>query len=182
MQVTAVYENLTVLKDVGLKPNGKRFDRYWLCRCRCGTVREFLATRVKYRRVKSCGCTQTEPKLQPGEAMANYFYNVYRQNARRRKLTFDLTREEFGNLTSSPCHYCGDPPAHVVQVSYPDGRPKSQTAYVANGVDRADNVLGYVQGNCVPCCDTCNQMKKALSVEFFLDHAAKIVKHQEVRA
>jgi hypothetical protein len=50
--------------------------------------------------------------------------------------------EQFCELVSSPCHYCGN--------------VLPETGY---GLDRKDNDLGYIIGNIVPCCKDCNKMK-----------------------
>jgi hypothetical protein len=47
-----------------------------------------------------------------------------------------------------------------------------------HSIDRVDNSLGYVIGNCVPCCKLCNSMKSNLPKKTFLDHSKRIVKHQ----
>eukprot|EP01083_Nonionella_stella_P042202 114136_1 len=41
------------------------------------------------------------------------------------------------------------------------------------GIDRMDNDKGYEKDNVVPCCKTCNIMKRTLSVDYFI----KICKH-----
>lgn len=43
---------------------------------------------------------------------------------------------------------------------------EKSTIYV-NGVDRIDNLVGYTDGNCVPCCQSCNIAKNSFSVEEF---------------
>lgn len=84
----------------------------------------------------------------------------YRLMARHRGLAFELSRDRFAALTSSPCHYCGAPPAQ--QYGH-RGRP----AYTYNGIDRIDSSLGYVEGNVRPACGTCNRAKSAMSEEHF---------------
>ena len=34
-------------------------------------------------------------------------YNIYKKNAKRRNLEFDLSKEEFYSITEKPCQYCG---------------------------------------------------------------------------
>lgn len=72
-----------------------------------------------------------------------------------------MTLNEFGDLTSRNCHYCGVEPR---QVHKPKG---SNGAYLYNGLDRLDNAVGYTVENCVPCCYTCNHAKGKMSVEAF---------------
>lgn len=68
-----------------------------------------------------------------------------------------VTIEEFTVLNSSPCVYCG----HTGKV----------------GIDRIDNSGGYTKDNTAPACTLCNFMKKAMTVNGFLEHITKIYKH-----
>lgn len=92
-----------------------------------------------------------------------YFrYRHCRNGAKRRGKVFALTLDEFESITSKLCAYCGC--------------FSGVESYV--GVDRLNNNLGYTKDNCVPCCDKCNRFKYTLSVEEMIDHAKKIVEHQ----
>ncbi len=81
-------------------------------------------------------------------------YKIYMNNAIKRNYIFELTFEEFTNLTSSNCYYCNSSPE--------------------NGVDRLDNNLGYIIENCVPCCTMCNIMKNKYSFSTFIDQCKLI--------
>lgn len=45
-------------------------------------------------------------------------------------------------------------------------------------LDRVNSDLGYVVGNCVPCCYICNVMKSDLTVEQFYAHLERILEHR----
>ena len=78
--------------------------------------------------------------------------------AKRRGYEFHVTLEEYEkHIWNKPCNYCGG---------------KTQ-----NGIDRVDNSIGYKIENCVPCCKDCNKMKLTFSVDNFLLHIQKIIKH-----
>lgn len=64
--------------------------------------------------------------------------------AKVRKKEWNLTEEEYTAAISKPGFYCGGP--------LPIG---------SSGIDRLDNSRGYVSGNIVPCCYTCNNMKNS---------------------
>lgn len=98
---------------------------------------------------KICGSTSKESR-----------YNIYKKNAKRRKLDFNLSKEDFYVLTSQPCHYCGDIKEY-------------------NGIDRIDSTQGYFLKNCVSCCSICNKMKLDYKYSFWLNHMKKIIKKQE---
>lgn len=67
--------------------------------------------------------------------------------APKRGINFDLTFEQFVEIVSKPCYYCNGFFPYVEAGS---------------GVDRLDNLQGYVIGNSVSCCDTCNTLKNSI--------------------
>lgn len=95
------------------------------------------------------------------------YYSQYKNNAKRRKLKFDLSIEQFKILTTNPkCHYCGG-----CSCDY-----YAQSKNI-NGIDRIDSSNGYFFNNCVTCCSTCNKMKLALGYDDFISHIRKIYEH-----
>lgn len=69
-------------------------------------------------------------------------YKAASSLARRRCITFKLTKEEYSRIISKQCHYCGN-----------------DLPQIGVGIDRKTNTIGYVQDNCVPCCGRCNYVK-----------------------
>lgn len=84
----------------------------------------------------------------------------YKNGARRRKINFNLTQEEFNSFWQKDCYYCGD---------------NIQTI----GIDRVKSELEYNINNCVPCCYKCNQIKMDMNPISFLDQIEKIYKNKE---
>lgn len=82
-----------------------------------------------------------------------------RNNARVRGVSFSLTREHVDRLKRLPCTYCG------------------ATAAPANGLDRVDSSLGYVEGNVVPCCTDCNVAKMDRSAHDFIAWITRAADH-----
>lgn len=83
-------------------------------------------------------------------------FTHYKKGATSRGYLFSLTFDEFMTFWQKPCHYCGD---NIETV----------------GIDRVDNSHGYTLKNSVPCCKTCNDMKKTLDVNFFIKKCKQIV-------
>jgi hypothetical protein len=50
------------------------------------------------------------------------------------------------------------------------------TRYHQNGIDRKDNEMGYIMGNCFPCCGNCNYFKNKFDYNKILDKCYKITK------
>lgn len=73
-------------------------------------------------------------------------YSSYKYNAKNRGFEFNLTIDEFDEITKRPCFYCGEYDISYLGENY-------------NGVDRIDNANGYTAENSVSCCEFCNRMK-----------------------
>lgn len=155
---------------------------HWLCQCDCGKTKSVLGENLRKGRTKSCGCIRKELALNsvayarehhylgPGEAAFNVMYYTYKIHAEERNLPFDLTEEQFKNLTKENCHYCGDEPKTLFKPKAPHG------GYLSNGVDRKDNSLGYTIDNSFPCCRVCNQMKSDRTYQEFIVRCERIVR------
>ena len=85
-------------------------------------------------------------------------FRRYRTCAKARKHDFNLTRDEFYELSQSNCFYCGSKPKQITHS-------RNGNNFTYNGIDRYDNDLGYSIENSVPCCALCNKMKGILSNE-----------------
>jgi hypothetical protein len=79
----------------------------------------------------------------------------YKRDARRRGLQWSLCDEFATRLFQMPCYYC------------------NKTDEL-NGIDRLDNTYGYINGNCVSCCETCNFGKGTKSEQEFLEMCLKV--------
>ena len=91
-------------------------------------------------------------------------YKKYELGAKKRGFSFELSLEEFDEITKMPCEYCGEYSDELNGVKF-------------NGIDRINSSSGYVYNNCVPCCEICNRMKMAYDLMDFLEHVKKIVHH-----
>jgi hypothetical protein len=85
-------------------------------------------------------------------------YKQLRNDPRGFEMT--LTFEAFEILNSLPCHYCG---GELPESGY--------------GLDRINPLLGYIPGNVVPCCETCNIAKSNLTELEFRNWAMRLFNH-----
>lgn len=70
-----------------------------------------------------------------------YKVSEMRKDARERGLEWSLPSALAEDLVTDNCFYCGAEPGPT------------------NGIDRVDNVRGYVEDNVVSCCARCNTAK-----------------------
>lgn len=153
------YYSLTPIKEIGRDKFGCVIYTF---QCDCGKVGEHVAYRVKNGQIRSCGCSRKNQRVK--DSILISIFRDYKLGAKNRNYEFNLSLEEFIELVSSNCYYCNAEP-----------RLRNRRGLVkANGVDRKDNLKGYIQNNVVPCCTLCNKCKGTMSSQNFLDLVSKI--------
>lgn len=98
----------------------------------------------------------------------NALYNTYKNNSLAKNVIFDLKKDEFFELISMNCYYCDQPPSKIAKAV------SMLTASKYNGIDKMYPQLGYVIGNCVPCCWECNRIKSNIPYNLFIEKIEKI--------
>jgi hypothetical protein len=143
----------------------KRQYRYWSVSCLgCGKDYEILQSNLK-RTLAGCASCVLKRITQAAadrnrkwpDSEIGAMYTGYRRNAEKRGVAFDLPYEVFASLVKLPCFYCAAAPRGM--------RVSGGYKPIANGLDRADNNLGYTKENCVPCCSDCNYEKNNMTRE-----------------
>ena len=109
-------------------------------------------------------------RLPNDEGAFKGLYTRYRLSAAERGVAFELSIEQFRNLTKDDCHFCGAPPSQLTPKSKKGNAP----LYLYNGIDRLESPLGYHISNVVTCCGLCNRMKGDSTVDSFLERIAAI--------
>jgi len=86
----------------------------------------------------------------------------YSREDRKLGRSFDLDLNFVNEQISKGCTYCGE------------------KNIAALGLDRVDNTKGHVKSNVVPCCTTCNFVRRDMPVEafYFVGKALKIAKEK----
>lgn len=161
------YGKLVVLRYFGVDKNQHAM---WECLCDCGNKKIAKGILLREEKIKSCGCLRTFPT---GVASFNNLFGVYKREAKRRNLIFDLTEKEFKKVTSDNCYYCGLPPSTLHQPIHCNG------PYTHNGLDRINNLEGYTSENIVPCCVECNYAKGKRTEEEFLYWIERVYSYQQ---
>ena len=155
-----IFGKLTVVGKAG-----KKFMDGWLCECECGGQTVLLNTALVTGNTKSCGCRK---KFPPGEADFNSFYAKHMYQLRKRGLENNLSKEEVKGIVTQDCYYCGAPPSCNHKVGDYNG------GFARNGMDRVDNLKGYIHGNVVSCCGECNRGKFTMTVEEFKEWSIRL--------
>lgn len=90
-----------------------------------------------------------------------YHYNSHLYGAKKRNLKNEITYKDYCDLIISKCYYCHKEP--------------NTEKGLRNGIDRAYNDMGYVKGNCVPCCKTCNLCKGPYDYNDYIAKCVEII-------
>lgn len=163
--MNGVYGKLTIER---LFRGGKDRRRMAACTCSCGRHRVVRLTRLTTGGIIECVMCAMGSARRAGKFGRRRFsgqereirdsFGGYGVNARRKGLNFQLSLDQFRQLVTSPCRYCG----------FSEKR---------NGVDRLDNSKGYLFANCVPCCSVCNYAKREMRVEQFFSWVRAVYEH-----
>jgi len=147
-------------------------DNFWWCRCDCGNEKAINSIYLRYGDTKSCGCLRHKLRKATGEVAITILYGIYKRMAKNRNLCWEFTKDEFKEITSSNCAYCGAPPSLDTKRKDINGN------YLYNGIDRVDNKLGYTKNNCLPCCNMCNMAKRTHGLQIFVEWIDRISSHR----
>jgi hypothetical protein len=166
---------LTVIK----KANKENITEiYWLCQCECGNTKITRGSRLRKGEPKSCGCTSGDQtaeknrKYDPKIASAKSVFKRYKDG----NLTFD----NFLELSSQPCYYCGIAPQNTYNVFSENRASKSSIEngdFIYNGLDRVDPTKPHNLDNVVPCCRQSNVGKFDYTQQQYKDHIVRSYNH-----
>lgn len=174
---------LTVIGPSKKAKSGRSTRTLWKCKCECGNESWVVTNAINKRLIKSCGCWAREVSrasckarnivLPLGVAAKRQVISAYKSDARRHGKKWELAEEQATMLFEGDCHYCGSPPSNV------HNNPNLNGNYTYNGIDKIIPSIGYVIENCVSCCFQCNRAKSDHSQQDFIEHARRIVAHQD---
>jgi len=158
---------------------GKHYAKFYFCKCECGNIKTVRLNKLKYGEIISCGCFLKERLRESNkkrrmpfiERLKNCLYSYFSFEAKRKKRSFFLTKEQCYALSQRPCFYCGKNPSNSGRIIRERSEPKK---YKYSGIDRIDNTKGYTLKNAVPCCAHCNKAKRALSKRQFFKMVKRI--------
>jgi hypothetical protein len=146
-------------------------DGAYLVRCHCGYERWMRSTTINRNQG---GCSMCKTKKIDASRSITAAWGTLNGNAKRRGYLVEITKEEFVEISTKPCFYCGENPKYVKWKHLPEWAAPAKI----NGIDRRDNSIGYSIDNAVPCCTQCNRAKSNSSEQEFLSWLKRAYKHQ----
>ena len=176
------FGRLTVLEEYRKYDENGRSRLFEICFCECGNEAHIEKSKLLGGHTQSCGCLQKEAranlgerfKKEYGEAAFNECYAAYQKSAMKRNYSFELSKEEFKDIITQPCIYCG---ASLTQEKRKNG---ANGTFKYTGIDRYDNSKGYSIDNCVPCCSICNRIKTNMPIEKLEEQLERIISRKSM--
>lgn len=149
-------------------------NKVYICLCKCGKEKVFWK-KSAIERQKSCGCLIDDAGL-TGKQRRSMLTRMqgYKNGAKKRGFSWELTYKQFVSFATKPCFYCGTEPkkwdcmtnSPSLKKDSPNVNP-SDYIIEFTGVDRINSKEGYTIDNVVPCCVFCNRAKSDLSLDDF---------------
>ena len=155
--------------------------RYWNCECVCGAAVARREEAIFRDATKSCGCQH--PRRRKGAEHLSWrgcgdlngqYYGHLRNMARVRDYAFEVSIEYLWGLfvqQEGRCVFTGLPLCFQTHKDRLKG--VEQTA----SLDRRDVTLGYVEGNLWWVHKDVNEMRKAFSVERYVEVCRLVTEH-----
>ena len=193
---------MTLLEFQGRSPSSRALFRV---QCDCGKIIERYHVNWLIRKTapcKSCGCLRAEMRQGPqpkkrhySESTKNQCYAMFVKTSRdRHERGFPgdaWSQEQWYNLVSQPCYYCGGTDTRNLAVSqrtcskqyanFPDEEIRKYDLKI-NSIDRVDSTKGYLFSNSVSCCGRCNKAKLHYTQDEFYNMIVAIYKHRGLHA
>lgn len=90
-------------------------------------------------------------------------FDGYKHQAKRKERRWEISQTDFNRIVSQPCHYCRISNRNV-------------------GLDRVNSEPYYTIDNVLPCCGSCNRVKRGYKYEFFITKAVQISQYWTAKA
>lgn len=166
------FGEFTLLDD---KLSGRRSVK-----CICGNIRQ--KTNTELTKVLNneldpkCNICMMKERREDPLFMYREILSQYKRHAREKGLEYSLSDDQFLYLVQSNCNYCGLKPSNYLSKKKVTDKVTKQRRRFSmsektyySGIDRVDNKKGYLEENCVACCNMCNKGKHYHSVEDFTE-------------
>ncbi len=172
LEIGKKYGKLTVIKQIeSYKTVGSRgkqsFHKRFELLCDCGNIRiaGHRILKLKEPCCNKCSFAKRPQSLKVNDLYIRPYKLLY-TGAKSRNISCSLAFDFFKNLIIQNCYYCDEPPKEKKWCK--------TKIFIANGIDRIDNKLGYHEDNCVSCCSFCNFAKNQFTQEDFFIKIEKI--------
>jgi hypothetical protein len=149
---------------------------FWLCKCKCGSVKHINGKHLKKAKITSCGCKrnkQSPRRTGYKEIPGNHLQSI-KLKAAKRNLEFTISDKEIWDIYLEQNKKCA---LSGIAIDFPLNQNKKYRSCQTASLDRIDSSKGYVTGNVQWVHKHINLMKQDLLNEEFIDWCKKVVDH-----
>jgi hypothetical protein len=167
------FGNIEVLSKIGTKGH----NNLWKCICHlCKKQKEIISPLLR-KTTKSCGCVKTKqnkesPHWKGFGDISKENYNKIVNNAKRRKINFNISIEELWNLFLKQNKCCS-----LTGKELKFGRYRRNE--ITASLDRIDSSKGYTIDNVQWVHKDVNMMKYTFSTEYLLELCNNIINYKK---
>ena len=173
------FSKLTVL-ELASDTSNTCHDRYWLCKCECGTIKKIRQTHLTRDKIQSCGCSQflrgkNHRQWKGCGEFSGVFFNTIRHGAKTRNLEFNITPQEIWELFIKQNRKCALTGLDLVFSTLSGGNDGTAS------LDRIDSKRGYFIDNVQWVHKDINIMKMQHSQDKFISLCKLVVEKDAER-
>jgi hypothetical protein len=153
----------------------KYYNRKWLCKCDCGTVRIVAEKSLRSEQSTSCGCSRVgigNGNWKGYQDISSSYWTSLKSSALTRNFEFNISIEDAWILFERQEGLCA---ITGVPLNFGSKYTESQTA----SLDRIDSSIGYELSNVQWVHKLINRMKMDLTEHELLEWARKIVAYND---
>ncbi len=127
-------------------------------------------------------------RVDPKVASLRGLFNRAKNNAKKRKISWNLSFDAFTAVILCSCFWCDAAPIshYNVSISTNGYTQRKSESYLTkhgwithNGLDRIENTMGYELKNVIPACKYCNFARNDRTVLEFKEWIEKISTYQK---
>jgi len=134
---------------------------------------------------RSCGCLTRSDDREKVLLGRQYGKLAKIHKERGWALNNIISFEQFKYVVCTPCAYCGAVFSKEIRERESKSKSKNKhneritnKALSISGIDRVDSSKGYIEGNVIPCCITCNRGKMDMPRVEYAEHLKRLVSYR----
>lgn len=158
------FEKWTVLDFSDYKEKCSR-DKFWLCRCECGTEKPVKACYLRNGQSKQCVDCAHENQRIKGRLIPRMYWEHLTKNASTRGIGFDLKQEQVIELLKKQNYKCS---LSGLPIEFAKTESEQKQGKTTASIDRVDSSKPYVIENIQMVHKIINFMKHTLQQDQFI--------------
>lgn len=146
---------------------------FWLCRCKCGSVKHINGKHLKKAKITSCGCKRNKQSSRRTgyEEIPGYYLYDLKAKSIKRGLDFLISHKEMWDIFLLQDRRCA---LSRETISFPLNQNSKYRCCQTASLDRIDSSQGYITGNVQWVHKHINLMKQDLLNGEFVEWCRRV--------